>query len=393
MSRWTPRRAVPPPLDPRQRQVVEKLAEFRARNGEAFVDVVRSKHRQPPVRLPRRGARGRPGGEVLPPVRGGARLGAGGGGYGGSLGTRFRAEPTDFDGDERRRRVVRHERRFPRGLDPVARAGRERAAGGRNEAKKNAAYTPIHPNDIPARTRARKPLSRRTRSAWTKTQKPRGRTSRRSTERFARDPRGRRRRAAERQGQARAEVDGLVRERRREELERIRHGDEGTEPPPGAVKKTWPSRGKRGGRGGGGGGGGGASAGLAGLGLGRAEEARDDAFAAFRKKRSGTYHAMIGADRGNSLRGGFLETKTRLRRTDVRSALSKLLFYAAIRSYAVTSSFPVNRSESPGEYARRAHAAPFAARTCGSRNARHCSRSHEEDVSHTIPLSVVVGET
>jgi hypothetical protein len=37
------------------------------------------------------------------------------------------------------------------------------------------------------------------------------------------------------------------------------------------------------------------------LGSARAEEessARDDAFAAFRKKRSGTYHAMIGADRG-----------------------------------------------------------------------------------------------
>ena len=92
---------------------------------------------------------------------------------------------------------------------------------------------------------------------------------------------------------ARAEADGLVRERRREELERIRHGDEGTGAPPGAVKKTWPSRGKRD-RGGGGGGGGARP----GLGLGRAEEARDDAFAAFRKKRSGTYHAMIGADRG-----------------------------------------------------------------------------------------------
>ena len=40
MSRWdAAARSVPPPLDPRQRQVVEKLAEFRARNGEAFVDV------------------------------------------------------------------------------------------------------------------------------------------------------------------------------------------------------------------------------------------------------------------------------------------------------------------------------------------------------------------
>jgi hypothetical protein len=36
-------------LDPRQRQVVEKLAEFRARNGEAFVDVVRSKQSGNPL--------------------------------------------------------------------------------------------------------------------------------------------------------------------------------------------------------------------------------------------------------------------------------------------------------------------------------------------------------
>ena len=30
-------------MDPIQRNVVEKLAEYRARNGEGFVDVVRSK--------------------------------------------------------------------------------------------------------------------------------------------------------------------------------------------------------------------------------------------------------------------------------------------------------------------------------------------------------------
>ena len=42
-------RAVPPPLDPMQRQVVEKLAEFRARNGEAFVNVVRSKQSGNPL--------------------------------------------------------------------------------------------------------------------------------------------------------------------------------------------------------------------------------------------------------------------------------------------------------------------------------------------------------
>ena len=50
MSRWdAAARAVPPPADPRQRQVVEKLAEFRARNGEAFVDVVRSKQSGNPL--------------------------------------------------------------------------------------------------------------------------------------------------------------------------------------------------------------------------------------------------------------------------------------------------------------------------------------------------------
>ena len=50
MSRWdAAARSVPPPLDPRQRQVVEKLAEFRARNGEAFVDVVRSKQSGNPL--------------------------------------------------------------------------------------------------------------------------------------------------------------------------------------------------------------------------------------------------------------------------------------------------------------------------------------------------------
>ena len=43
MSRWDAAAPTPPPVDPIQRNVVEKLAEYRARNGEGFVDVVRSK--------------------------------------------------------------------------------------------------------------------------------------------------------------------------------------------------------------------------------------------------------------------------------------------------------------------------------------------------------------
>jgi hypothetical protein len=183
---------------------------------------------------------------------------------------------------------------FPAGLIPSLARAANAAAGGRNDAKKNAAYTPIHPNDIPgAHARAEAAFAAHEKRLDEDPEAARAYLADR-LERFARDLEDGGAARLRGRDRARAEADGLVRERRREELERIRYGREGTEAP-GAVKKTWPSRGKRD-RGGGGGGGGGARPGL---GSARAEEsARDDAFAAFRKKRSGTYHAMIGADRG-----------------------------------------------------------------------------------------------
>ena len=295
MSRWdAAARSVPPPLDPRQRQVVEKLAEFRARNGEAFVNVVRSKQSGNPLYAFLDAGR-----EDDPVAKyylqcveargsGPAETAAG------PSSRVLTPPPSNPTGTNAGVAFVSNDD-FPAGLIPSLARAANAAAGGRNDAKKNAAYTPIHPNDIPgAHTRAEAAFAAHEKRLDEDPEAARAYLADR-LERFARDLEDGGAARLRGRDRARAEADGLVRERRREELERIRHGDEGTGAPPGAVKKTWPSRGKRDRGGGGGGGGGGARPGL---GLGRAEEARDDAFAAFRKKRSGTYHAMIGADRG-----------------------------------------------------------------------------------------------
>ena len=305
MSRWdAAARVVPPPADPRQRQVVEKLAEFRARNGEAFVDVVRSKQSGNPLYAfldagreddpvakyylqcveargsgPADAAAG-PSGRVLPPNPPDPAA------------TRTNA------GDERRRASFVSHDDFPAGLIPSLARAANAAAGGRTDAKKNAAYASIHPNDIPgAHARAEAAFAAHEKRLDEDPEDARAYLADR-LERFAQDLVDGGAARLRRRDIARAEADGLVRLRRREDLERIKYGEDATGAP-GAVKKTWPSRGKRD-RGGGGGGGGGGGA-RPGLGSARAEEeasARDDAFAAFRKKRSGTYHAMIGAERG-----------------------------------------------------------------------------------------------
>ena len=296
MSRWdAAARAVPPPLDPRQRQVVEKLAEFRARNGEAFVDVVRSKQSGNPLyAFLDAGREDDPVAKYYlqcVEARGSGPTEA----TVGPSGRGFAPNPPISTGTNAGVASFVTNDDFPAGLIPSLARAANAATGGRNEAKKNAAYTPIHPNDIPgAHARAEAAFAAHEKRLDEDPEASRAYLADR-LERFARDLEDGGAARLRGRDRARAEADGLVRERRREELERIRHGDEGTGAPPGAVKKTWPSRGKRDRGGGGGGGGGGARPGL---GLGRAEEARDDAFAAFRKKRSGTYHAMIGADRG-----------------------------------------------------------------------------------------------
>ena len=294
MSRWdAAARAVPPPLDPMQRQVVEKLAEFRARNGEAFVDVVRSKQSGNPLYAFLDAGR-----EDDPVAKyylqcveargsGPAETAAG------PSSRVLTPPPSNPTGTNAGVAFVSNDD-FPAGLIPSLARAANAAADGRNDAKKNTAYAPIHPKDIPgAHARAEAAFAAHEKGLDEDPEAARAYLADR-LERFARavadgGAAGLRRA----RGGERAEADGLVRERRREELERIRYGREGTEAP-GAVKKTWPSRFRK--SGGGGGGGGGARPGL---GSGGSEEAaRDDAFAAFRKKRSGTYHAMIGADRG-----------------------------------------------------------------------------------------------
>ena len=295
MSRWDAAvRAVPPPSDPKQRQVVEKLAEFRARNGEAFVDVVRSKQSGNPLY-----AFLDPGREDDPvakyylqcvearssgPVKATA----------GPSSRVLAPNPPNPTGTNVGVAFVSNDD-FPAGLIPSLARAANAAAGGRNDTNKNTAYTPIHPNDIPgAHARAEAAFAAHEKRLDEDPEAARAYLADR-LERFAQDLEDGGAARLRQRDRERAEADGLMRERRREELERIRYGDEATGGP-GAVKKTWPSRGKRD-RGGGGGGGGSGGPARPGLGSGRSEEAEDDAFMAFRKKRSGTYHAMIGADR------------------------------------------------------------------------------------------------
>ena len=243
MSRWdAAARSVPPPLDPRQRQVVEKLAEFRARNGEAFVDVVRSKQSGNPLYAfldagreddpvakyylqcveargsgPADAAAG-PSGRVLPNPPDPAATGTNA-------------------GDERRRASLVLNDDFPAGLIPSLARAANAAAGGRTDAKKNAAYMPIHPNDIPgAHARAEAAFAAHEKRLDEDPEAARAYLADR-LERFARDLEDGGAARLRGRDRARAEADGLVRERRREELERIRYGREGTEAP-GAVKKT-----------------------------------------------------------------------------------------------------------------------------------------------------------
>ena len=295
MSRWdAAARAVPPPADPRQRQVVEKLAEFRARNGEAFVDVVRSKQSGNPLyAFLDAGREDDPVAKYyLQCVE--ARGSGPADHAAGPKGRGLPPNPQNPAATGTNAAVVSNDD-FPAGLIPSLARAANAAAGGRTDAKKNAAYTPIHPNDIPgAHARAEAAFAAHEKRLDEDPEDARAYLADR-LERFARDLADGGAARLRRRDIARAEADGLVRLRRREDLERIKYGEDATGAP-GAVKKTWPSRGKR--DGGGGGGGGGARPGL---GSARAEEestARDDAFAAFRKKRSGTYHAMIGADRG-----------------------------------------------------------------------------------------------
>ena len=229
MSRWdAAARAVPPPLDPRQRQVVEKLAEFRARNGEAFVDVVRSKQSGNPLYAFLDAGR-----EDDPVAKyylqcveargsGPAEATVGPSGRG------FAPNPPISTGTNAGVASFVTNDDFPAGLIPSLARAANAAAGGRNEAKKNAAYTPIHPNDIPG-ARARGKPFRGARETPGREPEARGHASpidwrgSRGTSRTAA-------RAAERQGRG-ARGGGRARARApREELERIRHGDEGREP-------------------------------------------------------------------------------------------------------------------------------------------------------------------
>ena len=150
MSRWdAAARAVPPPLDPRQRQVVEKLAEFRARNGEAFVDVVRSKQSGNPLyAFLDAGREDDPVAKYYlqcVEARGSGPTEA----TVGPSGRGFAPNPPISTGTNAGVASFVTNDDFPAGLIPSLARAANAAAGGRNEAKKNAAYTPIHPNDIP----------------------------------------------------------------------------------------------------------------------------------------------------------------------------------------------------------------------------------------------------
>lgn len=289
MSRWDAAARVPPPSDPKQRQVVEKLAEYRVRNGEEFVQMVRSKNSGDPlyhflskgpedpvfkyytqqIEVHTQTATKTTLTEVLPPPPRGVS----------------RQERTTNTNPQKD--IID----LPPGLIPSL----TRAANGAN-----GKYTPIHKDDIPPALARAEAIANALKNGINDELTDPESTSEYLSDRlkrFAEDLNDGGRARLKQRDKQRWESYEVIEDRKRDELERIKHGQPG-----GGVKKTWPARA-----------GGGAhpnhgkrkefAAGpeRPGLGVARLESETkppDDQYEAFRKKRSGTYHALIDAGRG-----------------------------------------------------------------------------------------------
>jgi len=321
MSRWDAGApAVPPPANPEQRRVVEKLAEYRARNGEAFVAVVRSKQSGNPLYAFLDGPPNDPiakyyqqclhshapkPAEVPPPPSLARASGPGAGPD---------STPSISTPSIAKTSPNAHLLDFPAGLIPSLARAANAAASDRNHR-----YASIHPDDVPsALARAEATAEASGRGSVSDDVSDRDSESARAyladrLTRFAQDLADGGRARARRRDRERAESEASVRARRRADLDRIKRGGVlvGNAPgvgEPGGVLRTWPSRG--GGRRGDALGKMNGDAEFArrgferrGLGVARVEEeqekaTQEDAYAAYRKKRSGTYHALISAERG-----------------------------------------------------------------------------------------------
>jgi hypothetical protein len=173
---------------------------------------------------------------------------------------------------------------FPAGLLPDL----VRAANSRGASLVMGAYAPLDPNDVSAAAAA----------AAASANPPDNYLAGR-LERFGQDVLDGGRSRLKQRDREQARAHGSIKERRLEDMERFREGGSGAAGNVEDGMKVWhgPS-GKKQDNGSGGFAGGGENV-YKGLGVGRADEELEakDAFSAFRKKRSGNYHAMIGGGR------------------------------------------------------------------------------------------------
>ena len=309
-SGWDPRTPpAPPPADPEQRRVIEKLAEFRARNGADFEAVVRAKQ----AGNPQYAFLFREGPEAAYYRRCLGNLGTAGDPHSNPPGAPVAVPPPPphpglqhgrhpppphppphpparLRGDlptppEASQKPPESDPTFHAGLLPaLVRAANGAAVG---------AYAPVDASRASAAEVAAGRAAASLDAAYLDER----------LRRFAEDLKDGGRSRRHRREMERANADAAIRERHREAIARARGVDYGGEADEGRIAKTW--RGAGGGGGGGGGGGARQNGGRGrrdggermGLGANRAEEeaSAGDAYLQFRKQRSGGYHEVSRA--------------------------------------------------------------------------------------------------
>ena len=309
-SGWDPRTPpAHPPADPEQRRVIEKLAEFRARNGADFESVVRAKQ----AGNPQYAFLSREGPEAAYYRRCLANLGVAEHPHPNPPGAPVAVPPPPpHPGLHHLPHPHPHPHLHPpppppphlrRDLppppapppgpqkppesDPTFPAGLLPALVRAANASVVGAYAPVDASRVPAAEAAANRAAASLDAAYLDER----------LRRFAEDLKDGGRSRRHRCEIERASADAAIRELHREAIERAKGVDYGGEADEGPIAKTW--RGAGGGGGGGGGGGRGRRDGgeRMGLGANRAEEeaTAGDAYLQFRKQRSGTYHNVSRA--------------------------------------------------------------------------------------------------